>query len=492
MLKKLRIFLAVISIVAITFLFLDISGSASRYLGWLAEIQFLPAVLALNVTVVVALIVLTLLLGRLYCSVICPMGIFQDVISRIRSRFSRNRFGYKPAARWTRLTIMLLFIICAVLGINTVVGLLAPYSAYGRMVTSLGQPVWIWGNNLLASWAEACDSYMFSSHELWLRSLPTLVVAVVTLLAVGITAWRSGRGYCNTVCPVGTLLGYLSKWAIFRPVIDTSKCNSCGLCARNCKSHCINPKEHSVDMTRCVACFDCISRCRQGAISYRPVWKKPSAEHKSETVDNEGRRSFLTITGLAATSIAANAVQKKVDGGLAVIEDRTPPSRMTRLVPAGSLSLKNMDQRCTGCQLCISKCPNNVLRPSTSLSDMLQPTMEFDRGYCRPGCTVCSQVCPTGAITEICCKKKTSISIGYAVWVEKNCVVATDGVECGNCQRHCPTGAIMMVESQKYDGRKIPVINTDKCIGCGACEYLCPARPLGAIYVEGREVHTSR
>jgi ferredoxin len=222
------------------------------------------------------------------------------------------------------------------------------------------------------------------------------------------------------------------------------------------------------------------------------VWKKPSAEHKSETVDNEGRRSFLTITGLAATSIAANAVQKKVDGGLAVIEDRTPPSRTTRLVPAGSLSLKNMDQRCTGCQLCISKCPNNVLRPSTSLSDMLQPTMEFDRGYCRPGCTVCSHVCPTGAITEICCKKKTSISIGYAVWVEKNCVVATDGVECGNCQRHCPTGAIMMVESQKYDGRKIPVINTDKCIGCGACEYLCPARPLGAIYVEGREVHTSR
>ncbi|MBR6555073.1 MAG: 4Fe-4S dicluster domain-containing protein, partial [Clostridia bacterium] len=153
---------------------------------------------------------------------------------------------------------------------------------------------------------------------------------------------------------------------------------------------------------------------------------------------------------------------------------------------------KNMDQRCTGCQLCISKCPNNVLRPSTSLSDMLQPTMEFDRGYCRPGCTLCSHVCPTGAITEICCKKKTSISIGYAVWVEKNCVVATDGVECGNCQRHCPTGAIMMVESQKYDGRKIPVINTDKCIGCGACEYLCPARPLGAIYVEGREVHTSR
>ena len=492
MLKKLRTSLAIIFLLLITLMFLDISDNLVWKLGWLAKLQFLPAVFALNVGVIIALILLTVICGRIYCSVICPMGVFQDVVSWIHSKFSKNRFSYKPAATKTRLIVMVLFVACAIIGINAVVGLLAPYSAYGRMVTSLGQPVWIWGNNLLASWAEACDSYMFSSHELWLRSLPTLVVAVVTLLAVGITAWRSGRGYCNTVCPVGTLLGYLSKWAIFRPVIDTSKCNSCGLCARNCKSHCINPKEHSVDMTRCVACFDCISRCRQGAISYRPVWKKPSAEHKSETVDNEGRRSFLTITGLAATSIAANAVQKKVDGGLAVIEDRTPPSRTTRLVPAGSLSLKNMDQRCTGCQLCISKCPNNVLRPSTSLSDMLQPTMEFDRGYCRPGCTVCSKVCPTGAITEICCKKKTSISIGYAVWVEKNCVVATDGVECGNCQRHCPTGAIMMVESQKYDGRKIPVINTDKCIGCGACEYLCLARPLGAIYVEGREVHTSR
>lgn len=492
MLKKLRTSLAIIFLLLITLMFLDISGNLVWKLGWLAKLQFLPAVFALNVGVIIALILLTVICGRIYCSVICPMGVFQDVVSWIHSKFSKNRFSYKPAATKTRLIVMVLFVACAIIGVNAVVGLLAPYSAYGRMVTSIMQPVWIWGNNLLAGWSESQGNYIFSEHDLWFKSLPVTIVALATFIVITITAWRSGRGYCNTICPVGTVLGYLSKYALLRPVIDTTKCNSCGLCARNCKSHCINPKTHSVDMTRCVACFDCLNKCRQGAISYAPKWKKEAATVAKEGEKASERRSFLTITGLLATAATVNAVEKKVDGGLTVIEDKVLPQRATRIVPAGALSIKNLATRCTGCQLCISKCPNSVLRPSTGLNEFMQPTMEFDRGYCRPECTICSGVCPTGAITEITRQEKTSIQIGYAVWIEKNCIVATDSVECGNCARHCPSGAIMMVESEKYDGRKIPVINTDKCIGCGACEYLCPARPIGAIYVEGREVHTKR
>ena len=121
----------------------------------------------------------------------------------------------------------------------------------------------------------------------------------------------------------------------------------------------------------------------------------------------------------------------------------------------------------------------------------MQPTMSYEHGYCRPECVRCSTVCPTGAIRPITKQEKSSLQIGHAVWVKQNCVPLTDGVECGNCARHCPTGAITMVPSDPDDewSLKVPVVNTATCIGCGACENLCPARPLSAIYVEGHEMH---
>lgn len=122
---------------------------------------------------------------------------------------------------------------------------------------------------------------------------------------------------------------------------------------------------------------------------------------------------------------------------------------------------------------------------------LMQPEMSYERGYCRPECTKCSEVCPAGAITPITVAEKSSIRIGHAVWIRKNCVVITDGEQCTNCARHCPTGAIIMVaDKEQGKGPKIPAIDTEKCIGCGACENLCPARPFSAIYVEGNELHS--
>ena len=176
------------------------------------------------------------------------------------------------------------------------------------------------------------------------------------------------------------------------------------------------------------------------------------------------------------------------------MRDLPPTSKAlskTPLTPPGSLSASNMAKRCTGCQLCVSECPNGVLRPSTDLLKLMQPTMSYELGYCRPECHRCSEVCPTGAIKPISLEEKTSTQIGHAVWVKKNCVVVTDGVECGNCERHCPTEAIQMVPMDENDELSplIPAVNEAKCIGCGACENLCPARPFSAIYVEGHEQH---
>lgn len=499
MLRKIRLTLAVVFFAIITLLFLDFTGTIHAWFGWMAKIQFLPAVLALNVGIIVLLILLTLVFGRVYCSVICPMGVLQDVISWLSGQRKKKkyRFSYSPAKNILRYTVLTLFVIAVIAGIGSFVALLAPYSSYGRIANNLFAPIYQWVNNVFAYFAERAESYAFYETSVWMKSLPTFVIAVVTFIAIVVLAWRNGRTYCNTICPVGTVLGFLSRFALFRISIDTEKCNACGLCSRKCKAACIDGKRHTVDYSRCVACMDCLDTCKHGAISYR--WFKQETQTKNaeqtRSVDkeqiNEARRSFLTATAILATATTLKAQEKKVDGGLAAIEDKKIPKRATPILPPGALSARDFARHCTACQLCVSVCPNEVLRPSTDLMKLMQPEMSYERGYCRPECTKCGDVCPAGAIHPITAADKSATQIGHAVWIKKNCIPLTDGVECGNCARHCPAGAIQMVPSdpQQEDSPKIPVVNTERCIGCGACENLCPARPFSAIYVEGHEMH---
>ena len=591
MLRIIRITLAAICFVAVTLLFLDFTGTLHLWFGWLAKIQFLPAVLALNFVVIAILLVLTLLFGRIYCSVICPLGIFQDCVSNLSSRRKgkKARFSYSKEIKWLRYGVLVLFVIALVAGLNALVALLAPYSAYGRMVQSLLAPVWQWGNNLLAWIAERQDSYAFVTKEVWLRSLPTLIVAAVTFVVVVVLAWRNGRTYCNTICPVGTTLSFFSRFAMFRPVIDKSKCKSCHACERKCKAACIDVDNHKIDYSRCVDCFDCIDSCRLGALKYRFAWGRgvgsgstgaktpqnapvgskmtsdgskngqnrssaaptPVAEpvvrqgsptvscirstcHKvaepvvrqgsptAEVTDNgkgvstidatspvaepveatdKGRRAFLVggaavIGGSLLSSIPMRAEEeeikdKKRDGGFAEVLPKKAPNRKTPITPFGSESVEKFYKHCTACQLCVTVCPNNVLRPSSRLEHLMQPEMSFEKGYCRPECVKCSEVCPAGAILKITPEEKTEWKVGTAGVDYDLCVVNRDGVSCGNCAHHCPVGAIRMVRKNLDDEKspRIPSVNEEKCIGCGACENLCPSRPISAITVNGYSVH---
>lgn len=496
MLKKIRQTLAVIFLALITLLFLDFTGTVHAWFGWMAKIQFLPAVLALNLGVVAGLVVMTLILGRVYCSVICPLGVMQDVFARFGRMARKNRYSYSPAKNALRILMLALMAVALIAGIGSVVALLAPYSAYGRIVQSLLSPLWMWGDNLLASWAERSGSYAFYSVDIWLKSVGALAVAATTLVILGVLAWRNGRTYCNTICPVGTILGVFAKYSLFRPVIDTSKCNGCGLCARNCKSACIDSRNHRIDYSRCVSCMDCIEKCHKGAIAYtlrrsdKTTDKQPKESPAASGADSS-RRQFMVAAAAISASAAVKAQEKTVDGGLAVIADKKVPERKTRIVPPGAVGLRNFSSHCTACQLCVTVCPNQVLRPSSDMLTFMQPESSYERGYCRPECVKCSEVCPAGAIRPISVAEKSSVQIGHAVWVKANCVPLTDGVECGNCARHCPVGAITMVPSEKgrEDSLKIPVVNAERCIGCGACENLCPSRPFSAIYVEGHENH---
>ena len=362
---------------------------------------------------------------------------------------------------------------------------------YGRIAENLLSPVYLFGNNILASISEHFDSYAFYHADVWIKSMPTFIIAALTFIIIAYLAWRGGRTYCNTICPVGTVLSFFARFSLFKIYFDEDKCRKCSKCSKNCKASCIDYKNMTVDHSRCVTCGNCLEQCSFDALHFG------IKRGKKQEVD-EGKRAFLLGAALATTGAAIAQVKKKTDGGLAVIEDKEAPERKTPLTPPGSFSAKNMSQHCTACQLCVSECPNDVLRPSTDLLTMMQPTMSYERGYCRPECHRCSDVCPTGAIKPIKPEEKTSIQIGHAVWIKNQCIpVITDAdkeqeaVECGNCARHCPTGAILMVPLREDDENAplVPAVNTQKCIGCGACENLCPARPFPAIYVEGHEMH---
>jgi ferredoxin len=509
MLRKLRIILAVTVFSLVTLLFLDFTGTLHLWFGWLAKMQLIPAILAVNIVALIFIVLLTIIFGRVYCSVICPLGIMQDGISNIAGRRKKNRFSYSKAKGWLRYSLLALFLVALVAHISVISTLLDPYAAYGRIASNLLSPIYRLGNNLFAFFAERVDSYAFYSTEIWIKSCIVFGVAIATLVTIGILAWRNGRTYCNTICPVGSLLGNISEYSIntflglnlFRITFDADKCTDCELCERNCKASCINSKEHKIDYSRCVSCFNCVEKCKTGAINYklRPFGKKknvePAAVSAGNNNDGLSRRSVLSLLGLFAAGQALRAQEQAPvltgDGGLTLLEDKIAPARQTPIAPPGAESLKNMKIHCTACQLCVSACPNNVLRPSKNPKTFMQPEMSFEKGYCRPECIECSSVCPTGAIKSITEAQKSVIAVGSAIFIEQNCIVLKDKEQCNVCEVKCAPNAIVMrkLEPEKDDSLKVPAIDKEKCTGCGACEYLCPARPFSALYVEGNVRH---
>ena len=498
MLRKIRIALAAVFFVGITLLFV---GIGHDWWGWMAKLQFLPSALALNLVVVAIILLACLIFGRVYCSVICPMGVFQDVVIWLRRTVGKwlqnaqtrklkklkesgstekptvkqylKRFKYVPEHKWVRYCVLVLSIVSIFVSGQMLIALIAPYSAYGRVVRSI---VGVASGSVVPA---------------------LLVTGLLTLVIIFCCAWLWGREYCNTICPVGTFLSLVSRFALFRPTIDTSKCINCGRCGKGCKASCIDMKNHRIDYSRCVVCFDCLDNCTEGAIKYRFVGLKCHPERSEGSRDSSAapqndnktsRRAFLATTALVGTALAAKAQEGHMHGGFADVVPKENPQRGTRLVPFGAGSVKSFYDHCTACQLCVSACPNGVLRPSTDFEHFLQPVMGYEKGYCRPECNACSQVCPAGAIRPVAPGQKQTMQIGLAHVNLELCIAASGKDSCGNCAYHCPSGAIRMVEQEGMQ-YKVPTVVEAQCIGCGACENLCPSRPISAIVVRGIPVH---
>lgn len=477
MLKKIRVGLALVVFVFITLYFLDFTGLLPDWFNFLTRIQFVPALLSLSVITVLVLVISTLIFGRVYCSVICPLGVFQDVTGRVAafSRKKKLRYKFRRARTFLRWSIVVVALAGFLLGVPVLLALTDPYSAYGRIVVSVFKPVYVLGNNLLEFIFTHFDNYTFYRADVSIQGWGAFVVAFITLLVVVYLAWRHGRTYCNTFCPVGTVLGFLSKYSLLKIRIDHSACNSCSLCETNCKGFCINSKEQSIDYSRCVACFNCIESCNKGAISF----SYGLAKRKKQTEVDESKRKFLT------TAVLSTAALPAVFAGNAK-SDKAKPIPMA---PPGAISTQHLLDHCTACHLCVSKCPTHVIKPAFmeyGLAGMMFPVMKFSDGFCNYDCTVCSEVCPNGAIKPLTVDQKHLTQVGKVVLNLDHCIAYRDETNCGACAEHCPTQAVTMVP---YKGAlTIPKTDQSICVGCGGCEYICPETGK-AIYIEGNPVH---
>ena len=252
-------------------------------------------------------------------------------------------------------------------------------------------------------------------------------------LVMALAAFGQGRIWCNWVCPYGTLFSLASRFSLLKHRVGAG----CGNCRR---------------------CFG-----------------SGGGEAVPAPADSVTRRE--TLKGVAALAVA----EKLTDGGLAEVSLPGEPAGRRPVLPPGAGDAASFARRCVGCQLCVANCPGGCLRPSTGLKDFGQPKMDFRRGYCLLDCVKCSEVCPEGAIRFLQREQRPHVHMGHAVWRRDLCVRTTTGDACTACVRKCPVRAIRLVQG-------FPTVDRGRCVGCGACEHVCPARPMPAIYVKGFEM----
>ncbi len=548
-LKISRVVISLLFLVATGFLFLDFTGTfSSSLINGITWIQFVPSLIKfINLAGFLALgflvvIVATLIFGRVYCSTVCPLGILQDVLSYVSkvytTKIRKKRVRYRPSSpkdllRYSLLAVTTLFFLS---GSVFLLNLLDPFSLFGKITSGLVRPVYFGVNNVMADIFQSYGIYTFYHVETRSSTFLPLIFPSIMLGLVVWLAFTRGRLYCNTICPVGSFLGLISKFSMYRLEIDDQLCNHCAQCSLNCKAECIDLKNNEIDFTRCVGCFNCLDVCSKQGIDYKNQWfpeKKisepvtepffmgePEPESNRETVpvnrvevsdisrkpDNDqnfgrDRRSFFFQIvayfvgfSMASRLVKANVLQEddiRDDLDVEVTQPSTIPEVKNYPVsPPGSLGLQHYTDTCTACQLCVSACPTDVLQPSFlehGFTGMMQPRMDYHASYCNFDCVLCTEICPTGAILPLTMEEKHVSRIGLVHLELDNCVVKTENTACGACAEHCPTQAVRMVPYQ--DGLTIPEIHDDHCIGCGACEYICPTRPYRAIYVDGIEHH---
>ncbi len=465
-------------------IFTGILSVLSPAAGFFTAFQAVPQLMlflstgALSGLVVFGLVILSaFLFGRLYCSFICPLGFLQDLFIHLRYRMKRS-FLKTPNHKIPRYILAAAAFIILFAGTPFLMNVFEPFSNFGRIASGVFEPALTGVRNIFVSGLEVFDIYAVKRIEANHIVPAVFAYTLGFLVFIGMFSFFKGRLYCNLLCPPGAVLGIASKKSLLSLRVEETKCNSCGLCSYECKAGCIDSKTGAIDNERCIMCFNCIGACSKGAVVYTALPKS-----KAKAADNTRRQVLKGLTG-AAAALAASSVPA------ALHAENTPVVKANPLVtPPGSGSLARFKKSCIACGLCVTACPTKVLNHSVleyGLDSIFVPRLDFASDYCLYECTKCSDACPTGAIRKISKPEKARIQIGVAKFITENCLVETRGSHCTICNEFCPTKAVSLVPHK--NGPDIPKVIEGICVGCGACEYMCPVTPK-AIYVEGSETH---
>jgi polyferredoxin len=493
-LKKIRVYVSLVFFIAFAALFLDarhwIPPAMSNAL---VSFQFIPSVLkvfsytGLATLGLVVILVLTILFGRVYCSTLCPLGTLQDIIIHIGKKINRKkRFRYEKPPFLFHYFFLALALILLLAESMTLVNLFEPFSNFGRILTNLIEPLIMAANNTVGGLLQR--NGMFFLYNLPLRSVPytAVILPLLFLVLIVYLSYKHGRFFCNVLCPAGAILGLISRFSLFKIVVDEKSCNECGACEKVCKANCILADNKQIDYAACVNCYNCIKSCPTGGVVFRLFWSKQS-RIDSPKVDN-GRRKLFKATIPTALMLGLPAIA--VTDSATTSKSGFDESRKYPITPPGSENVGHFTAHCTACHLCVTACPSRVLYPAFldyGVAGIFQPKMSYISGYCQYECVRCGQVCPTGAIMPLTVETKKLTQIGKASYFRDDCIVVTKKQDCAACSEHCPTKAVYTV---KYMGKLfLPELNNELCIGCGACEHACPTTPRKAIYVTANHVH---
>lgn len=413
MLYKIRFFIAIL-----VFLMAIVGLLGIFYPLPIFDVQIAPLIqkVIIDFTVIAfitlfLIILLTLLFGRIYCSVLCPFGIFQEFIALLRGKNKEK----------TRANLPIKYFISAITfgaligGSVLIIRYIEPYTYFGSVVT-------------------------------------LSIIGIVAAIIILILTLSKNRYFCTNICPVGCILGLISKVSLLKIHIKKEDCVSCRKCEKNCPSGCISIDTQNIENETCIKCLKCIGLCPKKAIKY-------SVKPKQEIIFSPKRRELL---------IAGSALVILIGALKAGYELSKNMARNVRnvILPPGAMNANRMYNKCLNCNLCVKACPNKILKKADNNFGAIHTDYNEGEKFCKFDCIECSKVCPSGAIKKLSVEEKQRTRIAMAVINPEKCT------KCGICVSECPTGAITKEEN------KNAIVDASKCIGCGKCKKHCPASAI--------------